>query len=361
MAPFQTHLLETACRHPGTLPCWLATVIWATCSLPHIAHAQKSTDPTSKAAKQSATDVFFYAPEPPKAGKNWNSVSATRMEGIIRDIDDRSIRFQDGDELQELPSQRVISVEANWRTEEARAAHSLFTGRRFKEAMPAFEKAINGSLPDWQKSILLAEIVDLYATLGDTREAGRFYVKYLSPQFKPPAMQYAYMPACWTTIEPDERLRSEATKWLADPSEAAQLLGASWLLLGSDAQAAKAKLSQLQKSKNSTIAALAVAQGWRLSTPASTMERLDAWLEYRDRLIQPLQLGPTEFIADRLARIEQADLAIGQWSRIATIHVDRYHRSAYARTEILKLLRQLQRDEEAKRLEAWIEQTQAAQ
>ncbi len=361
MAPFQTHLFKPMRRHPKIVTCWLATVVWAACSPPFVAHAQKSNGGTSKAAIQSAIDVFHYAPEPPKAGQAWNTVSPTRVEGIIRDIDDRSIRFQDGDEIKELPSQRVISVEANWRTEEARAAHGLFTDRRFKEAMPAFEKAINGNLPDWQKSILLAEIVDLYATLGDSREAGRFYAMYFSPQFKPPAMQYAYMPACWTTIEPDEKLRSESTKWLADPSEAAQLLGASWLLLGSDAQAAKAKLSQLQKSKNPTVAALAVAQGWRLTTPASTLERLDAWLEYRDRLIQPLQLGPTEFIADRLTRIGQEDLAIGQWSRIATIHADRYHRAAYARTEILKLLRQLQRDEEAKRLEAWIEQTQAAQ
>lgn len=73
--------------------------------------------------------------------------------------------------------------------------------------------------------------------------------------------------------------------------------------------------------ENSAIALNpAASQGWRLTLPPQTMSNLAGWLEQRDKLIPPLQLGPTEFIADRLMRIGQTDLAVGQWMRIASQH-----------------------------------------
>jgi tetratricopeptide (TPR) repeat protein len=320
-------------------------------------HAQETQKPSKNV--DQPLDSFLYAPMVPKTIDLWKSYAPERFEGIIKEIDDKSIRFDDGKKTQEMPSDRVMSLQPAWRTEEASKAHALFARHQFREALEAFQPAINSKLPDWQKGVLFAEIIETYVALGDWREAGNIFVSYLSPKFKPHALQYAYLPANWTTTEPDEKMRTAAAKWLADESESAQLLGASWLLLGSDNKAAQSKIAQLQKSKVAPIAALAVAQSWRLTAPPTTMERYGAWSEFRDRMLPPLQIGPTEFLADRLSRIGQLELAIGQWSRIASMHGDRYHRSTLALNAMLQQLRQANRTEESKRLEAWIEQLQA--
>ena len=79
-------------------------------------------------------------------------------------------------------------------------------------------------------------------------------------------------------------------------------------------------------------------------------------MDYRDRMLQPLQLGPTEFLADRLQRIGETDLAIGQWMRIATLHADRYDRARRALTAAADSLTRQGRPAEAKKIEAWIDE-----
>jgi hypothetical protein len=242
-----------------------------------------------------------------------------------------------------------------WRTPAAESAHRLFIERKYREAKDAITKAATNDLPRWQQRVLVAEFVDVLAAFGDTRLAGGVYLKSLAPN-QPPAMLYSSLPMNWTTVEPNRALYDIAVEWLEQPSECAQLLGASWLLLGPDGDAARGKLLKLQNSKVETISALAVAQAWRLVPPSETEDKIAEWLEYRGRLIEPLQIGPTEFIADRLARVGMIDQAIGQWSRIATLHADHPHRAAMALMAAQRLLTQQGRPEEAKRFQVWAEQ-----
>jgi hypothetical protein len=169
-----------------------------------------------------------------------------------------------------------------------------------------------------------------------------------------PTILYAEMPLCWTTREVDAALEETAKKWLFSEDEHAQLLGASWLLLGDAGQAAKEILGSLRSSANQNISRLAIAQAWRLVPPPKTMSELQGWMDYRDALRPPLQIGPTEFIADRLMRIGQVDLAIGQWLRIASQHGDRYHRAVPALKTAAQLLQREGQIEEAEKLNEWI-------
>jgi len=136
-------------------------------------------------------------------------------------------------------------------------------------------------------------------------------------------------------------------------------LGASWMLLGPDREAARAKLLKLHDSKNEAIASIAMAQSWRLVPPLETSAKLAEWFEFRDRLIEPLQIGPTEFIAERCARTGMIDLAIGQWSRIATMHSNRSHRAWNALNAAARTLNQQNRAEEANRFLTWAEEFRA--
>lgn len=300
-------------------------------------------------------DSFQYAPVATTSIDVWNQRTAETLVGKIEELDDQRIVYFEGEKRRELPSNRVTQVEPVWRTPAAEAAHKLFVDRKYREAKEAITKAATNELPRWQQRFLVAEFVDVLSAFGDTRLAGGVYIKSLAPN-QPPALLYSFLPMNWTTTEPNRALYEVAVEWLEQPSECSQLLGASWLLLGPDSEAARAKLLKLQSSKVEAIAALATAQTWRLVPPPESEGKLSEWLEYRGRLITPLQIGPTEFLADRLARVGLIDQAIGQWSRIATIHADRPHHAALALTAAQRLLTQQGRNEEARRFQTWAEQ-----
>jgi hypothetical protein len=308
-------------------------------------------------AQQVPVDMIYYAPAVAPSSDMWSHRAAERLAGKIEELDDQRLLYLEGEKRRELPSNRVTRVEPVWRTPKAEAAHKLFIDRKYREAKEAIPQAATNDLPRWQQRFLVAEFVDVLTALGDTRLAGSVYIKSLAPN-QPPPMLYAHLPMNWTSAEPNRELYEVAVQWLEHPNECAQLLGASWLLLGPDTESARGKLSKLQNSKIETIAALAVAQAWRMVPPPETESKISEWFEYRDRLIEPLQVGPTEFIAERLARVGMHDLAVGQWSRIATLHADHPYRAAAALTAAQRMLTQQGRADEAKRFQIWAEQFQ---
>jgi hypothetical protein len=251
-------------------------------------------------------------------------------------------------------SRQVTQVDPDWRNDQAGNVHQLFVNKNYAEVIEQVPAVLKTGLPAWQQRALIAELVQAADALGNPRTAGILFLNLAAS--KPPALLYTDMPLCWTVREPDRALQSEAVKWLSRDDDPARLLGASWLLFGDQRDAAARAITQLQSSEIEAIAQLAVAQSWRIVPPPQTREKLTQWMEYRDKLLSPLQLGPTELLADRLMRIGETQLAIGQWMRIATMHADRYHRAAQALESAATQLQRLGRDEEAKRLEPWVKE-----
>lgn len=306
-------------------------------------------------AGSTELDTFEYAPVYTRSIDVWNPPIAEQLAGSIEEFDDQHIVFIENGQRRELPSNRVLSIKPVWKSEAASNAHRLFTERRYEQAIEAIPVAVKSNIPRWQQRLLIAEIVDSAVAIGGIKGACSVFLDSLAPN-QPPAMLYSSLPLCWTSEEPDRVLRQAAIEWLASTSEPAQLLGASWLVLGADGEAAKRKLQQLQGSEVEAIAWLAVAQAWRWVPPPETESKMPAWFEYRDRLLEPLQVGPTEFLADRLSRVGMTELAIGQWSRIASVNEEQNHRANKALQTAQQRLRDQGRIEEAKRLQAWIEQ-----
>ena len=149
-------------------------------------------------------------------------------------------------------------------------------------------------------------------------------------QQSPPDFLVASIPLNWTSRELTPALEKSATAWIEQPDDFAGLLGASWLLLTDRADRAKQRLQAIQKSPSKLLQRLAAMQLWRATPPSATTGSLQAWITARDSLLLPLQLGPTEFIAERLARTEKTDLAIGEWLRVAAMHADHPHRAQTA-------------------------------
>lgn len=285
----------------------------------------------------------------------WADVERVTWVGQIRQFDaDKLVLVQADGKVLEVASDRVESVEVAWVNSQVEAALGLVAQHRYREAITAIQEALKSGVPRWQQRFLVAALVQSADALGNPRTAGILFLNLAASS--PPPLLYRDMPLCWTVREPDAGLKSKALEWLAAEEEHARLLAASWLLFSERDESARRMLLELQAAKSSAVAQLAAAQIWRTVAPPKTKAALQQWIDYRDGLLEPLQIGPTEFIADRLTRVGEVDLAIGQWMRIASVHGDRYHRAAIALQTAAKLLEREGRNDEAKRLEPWIEE-----
>lgn len=303
----------------------------------------------SAAAQEPITDTVTFSDYAPREFDHWKPIATVTLAGKILDFDSDYLTLLSAEGKQSrYPSRQVVDISFQWATPEAKAATLTFERQEYREAVAAIQ-ACYKELPRWQQRQILAKLVVALDVAGGPRIAGILFLDLAKA--KPPAMLYSAMPLCWTVREPDRALAEAAAGWIASQDESARLLGASWLSTGSRRSEAQDVLHELKSSKNPTIGALATAQSWRWVPPPKS--ELSQWFEYRDRLIAPLQLGPTEFLADRLQRLGKPELALGQWMRIASLYPERYHRFSAATDQAIGQLKQMQRDGEAQRLEAW--------
>ncbi len=323
------------------------------------ASAQELGSTTERVGGERLDRVQRRVPEGVGAS-DWGPARTEQLQGQIVSFDAEALVLNDAlGKATRLASSQVQSVDIAWQRASVVDALQVFHQRRYQAAVSLLDQARKDNVPQWQQRFLIAHIIEAVEALGSTRSAGVLFLNLAAS--RPPDLLYADMPLCWTVREGDRPLMDAARQWLASEDVAAQLLGASWLLFSDESAAARERLLQLQSSDQAVIANLAVAQSWRLVPPPETMQQLQAWQQFRDSLLEPLQLGPSEFLADRLMRIGEHDLAIGQWLRIAAVHSQRYHRARQAMANAESLLRRLERVAEAEQLQAWIEEVDGKQ
>lgn len=287
----------------------------------------------------------------------WNPLKTMTLTGKVQSVDVNSLVIQvtaaDGSvSTKTIASDMVQKVVPAWQGTGLVEAMELFERGKMQEFSKAIGKLDHKSIPEWQAKFFLGRIVQSYNAANQTVMAGESFLR-LANDGAIPDLLYADMPLCWTSPQTDD-VSTKAKAWLKQESEAARLLGASWLLMGQDAVTARKALDELQKSKSPAIAQLAKAQSWRTVPAPETMQQLPAWISERDRMLIPLSLGPTEFMIDRLMRIGQHELAVGCAVRIATLHTDNYFRSRRALVAANQLLKKQGRDVEADQVDQWI-------
>jgi hypothetical protein len=291
----------------------------------------------------------------------WNSLQTVIISGKIRSMDSEKVVMEvataeGASAVKTFSADQLQRIWPDWQGDAVAQALALFDQQKYVEFQQALSKSDLTKTPDWQQLLILDKIIQVRQANNQLPMAGDSFVK-LANQAVPPVF-YAHAPLCWA-VTADE-ITSSAQKWLEQDHEAAKLLGASWLLLGTESKKAKLVLQQLQSSKNLAIRQLAKTQLWRLVPANATMEQLPGWLKERDRLLPALQAGPTEFITDRLTRIGQHDLAIGL--AIQSLALDPEDRFRHKRMlqSIGGTLQRQQRSEEAQKVSSWLKQLDGA-
>jgi tetratricopeptide (TPR) repeat protein len=296
---------------------------------------------------------FWLAPSEKGSRDAWETPTSEIVNAIVVEIDERNMICVARDKPttpEKFDSYRLHAVEVSWASEKAASAHSAFVRNDFAAAIESSKQAIaEGKMPRWQQKILAAEITDSLIHLGQTTNACRIFISLCKES--PAPMLYASAPLNWNSQRANTQILQQAEEWIqSDRTPIEQLIGASWLLNGNDATKVRSTLEALQKNKSSVIVQLATAQGWRLELPNQIAERYPQWSEYRDRMLLPLQVGPTIAIADKLERAGLKEKALQEWLRIVAIHPERRKEFVLARDAAVDLLKQLGRTDEAKRL-----------
>ncbi len=258
-----------------------------------------------------------------------------------------------------IPGDFVVRIEPSWANESAEKIHRFFAERQYQAVVTSGKEAINSGLPRWQQRVILAEMIESYSAMGRPNLAGILFVSLAKEDC--PQLLLATIPLPWgerSFADADlARIQSLSDGWIVQESDPVQLLGAAWLISGAKRLNAIETLEKLAKnSKSPIIGAYARAQLWRTVPPAEILsDRLPRWLAERDKLLVPMQAGPTMLLAERLQQAGLSNLAIPEWLRIATLHADRYHLATKAISKASAGLRSAGRIDEADRVQAMLD------
>ena len=309
----------------------------------------------------AAQDRVVYGPALPRSTNVWNPPTTFTFVGKIEKLDQNFLEIvvQSG-QRHKLNSDRIERIDVAWDNADAQAAHERYIKREYLQALKENDEVLRtGGIPKWQQCILLSELVECAEAVGRPEVAGQLFLVLM--QQGPPDFLVANVPLNWTSRELTPGIEKAAREWLEQPDDYAGLLGASWLLLSDQTDAAKKRLQKVQQSPSKLLQRLSAMQLWRATPPSATSGQIQTWIAARDSLLLPLQLGPTEFLAERLARVEKTDLAVGEWLRLAATHTDHPHRVEAALEAAKHRLGRLEDKSAIDSASAWLDAVKSAQ
>lgn len=296
--------------------------------------------------------VWFVQPGDTGLG-TWEQRGLFDEEGIVLNWDSQNLVIvrPNANAASTFPMDEVIRIEPSWMTEKGAQVHEHFLKREFESVISKGQEALGSGIPRWQQRLLTAEMVEAAMGTNKTTVAIKVFI-YLANE-SPPQLMLATIPIPWSDEAAREvggvsKLQKDALEWLRSENEAVQLLGAAWSLSGAARPLAIEALEKLSKSQRPVIATYARAQLWRTIPPAEVFsEHYPRWVADRDKLLAPVQAGPTMLMADRLLQAGQPTLAVAEWMRVVTLHNDRYHLATKAVTNAVDALRAIDRNADA--------------
>lgn len=196
-----------------------------------------------------------------------DNTGTIEVSGEIADFTGRAITLRrPGASDREYPAGRVKRIDTKWPdgfdegTAELEAGHYSRAAQRLAEAARGDQRA-------WVRRLAMARLMECYASAGDRTTAGRLLVELVRNDPTTTALEHA--PLAWYAT--DGVPPAAVDEWLASANlPAAQLLGASHALAGSEQAQALAILKQLERSGDSRLARLAEMQSWRAQIVTAT-------------------------------------------------------------------------------------------
>lgn len=259
----------------------------------------------------------------------WNPRVQIEVQGVVVswDTDKLILLKPDGNGPTNFPGDLVIGIDPQWKSPAYAQVHQKYLQHQFREVLQQGQTALSlTEIPRWQQRLLVGEMVEAAVSIQQYATAGRVF-KVIA-QDSPPDLLMSRIPLPWSdeisSVTPG--LIQESLSWMESDNPILQLLGAAWLAGTQHRLTAIEKLKSLSTNSSLRVSEYAKVQLWRTTPPEEILsQKIQQWIDLRDRLSIPLQAGPTALLAYRLEETNNPNLAIAEWLRVASLHSDRYH------------------------------------
>lgn len=328
----------------------LAVDLFAQQSSDAIANTEGQTNVA--APTELKLDRLWFGPGKPNLNDSWEIWSSHYVDAEIIRLDAEQLEVRDpAGTVKQLELNRLIFVQPQWDSAEATELCLLYENGKYAEFAKKAPPVIQSSIAPWQQRLLLAKLIASADSIGNRVPAAKLFISLCDNSSPPMLLNCA--PLNWAQSDSSASMNEMSQQWLSDSREPAMLIGASWSLSGNNRDKAIESLEKLTRSTNDAISQLAEAQLWRIKPigPKELGEIL-AWQNRRDQFLLPLQLGPTELIADRWRAAQKPSLSAFEYLRIALLHKDRYDRRQFALKQAEALLNMAKHESDAQKLKA---------
>jgi tetratricopeptide (TPR) repeat protein len=271
-----------------------------------------------------------------------------RLTGRILEYNDQELRIElSGERVRTFPATDVLSVATEYGPHYHAALTACEEGRH-DAALLAFRQALQSEPRQWVRQQIVAHMIRCHLWLGQWGQAGEQFLLLLSQY--PHTRHFDCIPLAWLPRQPAPTLEQAARQWLKQPQPAAQLLGASHLLVTADAQAAMDRLVQLASHPEQRIAQLATAQTWRMALARADEEQIAKWERTVAAMPEGLRAGPYYLLGAAWMRRQQWESASLAFLRVAILYPHQRALAAQALLDAGRCLEQLDQKPAARRL-----------
>lgn len=217
-----------------------------------------------------------------------------------------------------VSAERVLAVETKRQPGFLEAQAEKAAGR-IERALALLRDAMSKDSRPWARREIAAEMVRCSQAAGNDLVACELFLQLISEDPRTPYMDC--IPLAWTPDQQTSALENAAKAWLRDSRPAAQLLGASYLLLGPTGAEAAARLRSLALGRegDSRIALLAAAQLWRSQAFTAPAEEIERWEQIAEKLPLPYRGGPYYVIALAWMHRRQANRAVTLYLKVGLL------------------------------------------
>lgn len=247
-----------------------------------------------------------------------DSEPITKRSGTIVDWVGDSLTLSSNDRDKQIPNTDIVEIRTTWPAEYLAGQTALNAGN-LTHAIEQLQTAVKTEQRAWANRIIRSELIRAYAANENYDAAIQQFLTIYGEDRQ--TRFFHLCPLQWFTTN---RAPTDIARTLLnsrDPVE--QLIAASWLLAGTDRDAATKILDQLSTDIDARIQHLARAQLWRLRSlnrTAVNARLIEVWEQQTGEMPASLQAGPWFVIAAAQTTLKQSDAAAVNFLRIPILY-----------------------------------------
>jgi tetratricopeptide (TPR) repeat protein len=253
-----------------------------------------------------------------------DSEQTLKRKGLIVQWKGLSLTINSNGIQREIDNDQIVEVQTKWSDAYRSGLAELKTGKT-RIPIIQLEEALKNESRAWAQQIIRAKLVDAYQSIEKHGSAVKHFLQIVQEDPNSRFLHLAPLP--WTGS--GNSLDRSALQWIESPDSVTQLIGASWLLGGTERDKGIKMLEELSRDIDPRIKNPAIAQLWRTRVNVNA-KQIEVWQGIVDRMPRELRAGPYFVLAGAQSGAGQSEQAILNLMRIPILYPEQKTLSAAA-------------------------------